>query len=112
MANFTISSLTAGTPDGATTKIEASILNNGSYESASVTPNDIVGSAIVELTDTLEAGETTIIFQDAAITNDANLEFFTNRFGVNPTNVQVITGVVTLTFAAMESDLGVKVRII
>lgn len=107
-----IESLTAGIPDGDTTLLEATKLVNGSYEPISVTPKKIVKASVVELTDTLEAGETTIYFQDASITADACLEFYTNVFGVVPKNVQSVAGVVTLTFDALSYDLGVKVRII
>lgn len=112
MADVKISDLTQGTPDASTTLLEASVLTNGSYGSASVTPRAVVDSTITELTDTLEAGETTIIFQSSAITANACLEFYTNVFGVVPKNVQAVAGVVTLTFDALSYDLGVKVRII
>lgn len=111
MADFPISSLTAGTPD-ASSLIEASILTNGSYESYSVTPQAIVDSVVTEITGTLEAGESSITFQNSAIKADSNLEFFTNTFGVVPTNVQTVAGLVTLTFPVQATDIGVKVRII
>lgn len=69
------------------------------------------GGAWTDLTDTLEAGETTLTFEDASITTNSTIDFYTDVFGVNPTNVVVSTGSVTLTFEARVSDLGVKVRV-
>lgn len=69
------------------------------------------GSTWLDVTGTLLAGETTLTIQNAAITTDSTLDFFTNVFGVNPTNVVVSNGSVTLTFESQASDLGVKVRI-
>ena len=64
-----------------------------------------------DLTDTLEAGETELVFTDASITTDSTVDVYTDTYGINPTNVVVATGSVTLTFEVQSADLGVKVRI-
>jgi hypothetical protein len=75
-----------------------------------------VGSTIysvggLEIIDTLEAGETELTIQDNAITTTATYDFFTDAFGVSPTDVEVTTGQIVLTFEEQESDMSVKVRI-
>lgn len=112
MADVKISDLSEGTLDGDTSLFLVSNLVNSEYSSFNTTAKKIVKAGVVELTDTLEAGETTITFQDSSITADACLEFYTNVFGVVPKNVQSVAGVVTLTFDALAYNLGVKVRII
>lgn len=75
----------------------------------------------IELTGTLTAGSTSITLTD---TGDlcrepslANLDFYTNIYGVNPTSVTVTDAVdenpstITLTFEAQSSNMNVKVRI-
>lgn len=69
------------------------------------------GSSWLDVSGTLLAGETTLTIQNAAITPNSTLDFYTDVFGVNPTNVTVSAGSVTLTFESRSSDLGVKVRI-
>lgn len=104
-----IEDLTAGIPDGDTTLLEATKLVDGSYQPISVTPRKIVKAGVTELIGTLEAGETTITFQDASITADSNLDFYTNVDGVVPIRRQSIAGVVSVTFDPINFDLGVKV---
>lgn len=69
------------------------------------------GGVWTDLTDTLEAGETTLTFVDSSITTSSTIDFYTDVFGVNPTNVVVSTGQIVLTFESRASDLDVKVRI-
>lgn len=64
-----------------------------------------------DLTDTLTAGNTSITISDSSITTNSTIDIYTDVFGVNPTSVSVSTGSVTLTFAALQADLGVKVRV-
>ena len=109
MANVKISDLTEGTLDGDTSLFLVSNFVNNEYSSFNTTPKKIVKAGVVELIGTLEAGETTITFQDASIMADSNLRPFVNVFGVAPKNMQSVAGVVTLTFDAMNFDLGVKV---
>lgn len=64
-----------------------------------------------DIAGTLEAGETTITLSDADITSNSTVQPFTDVFGLNPTNMVVTDGSVTLTFDAQQSDVRVKVRI-
>ena len=63
------------------------------------------------LESTLTAGETTLTISDTSITEDSMIDIYTNVFGVNPTEVTVTSGAITLVFDAQESDLSVKVRV-
>ena len=64
-----------------------------------------------DLTDTLTAGDTELVFTDNSITIDSTVDVYTDTYGINPTDVVVATGTITLTFEAQSADLGVKVRI-
>lgn len=65
---------------------------------------------VAEVVGTLTAGNTSITLQDESITTNSTIDIYTDAFGVNPTDVVVAAGSVTLTFEAQVSDLGVKVR--
>ena len=69
------------------------------------------GASYTDVTGTLTAGSTSITLSDASITTTSTLDYYTDAFGVNPTDVVVATGSVTLTFEAQQSNLGVKVRV-
>lgn len=72
------------------------------------------GSSIknyVDLIDTLYSGDTTITFVHARITPDSTLNFYTDKYGVNPSDVFISAGLIRLTFPALSYDLKVKVRI-
>lgn len=69
------------------------------------------GTAGTVLTDTLEAGETSLTFTDASITAGAIIDIYTSVFGFAPTNVSVSTGSMTLTFVSQAADVDVKVVI-
>ena len=69
------------------------------------------GSTYTDVTGTLTAGNTSITLSDASITTSSTLDFYTDTFGVNPTNAVVSTGSVVLTFETQQSNLGVKVRV-
>lgn len=73
--------------------------------------NDSSSAPWVDVTGTLLSGNTSLTLSNASITTSSTLDFFTDSFGVNPTNVVVSTGSVTLTFESQASDLGVKVRV-
>lgn len=60
---------------------------------------------------TLTAGQTTITITDAAITATSAIDVYTNAFGVEPINMALAAGSVTLTFEAQASDINVKVRV-
>ena len=65
----------------------------------------------VDLSDTLTAGSTTLTFTNSIITTNSVIDYYTDTFGVEPTNIVVAAGSITLTFDAQQSDVGVKVRI-
>lgn len=66
------------------------------------------GPAYTELADTLEAGQTSLTFTDAAITTGSNIRILTDVFGLMPTAATASTGTLTLTFAAQLADVEVK----
>lgn len=73
--------------------------------------NEEVNKLTNFLTGTLTAGETTLTISNSSITEDSMIDIYTNVFGVNPTEVTVANGSITLVFDAQETDLGVKVRV-
>lgn len=69
------------------------------------------GAAWTDITGTLSAGQTSLTLQNAAITESSTIDYYTDIFGVSPTNAVVTNGQIVLTFEAQSSDLGVKVRV-
>lgn len=63
-----------------------------------------------ELTGILVAGETELVLTDVSLNEDSTVAFSTSVYGVAPTNAVVGTGTITMTFAARDEDLNVKVR--
>lgn len=63
------------------------------------------------VTGTLEAGETSITLSSEAITASSTIDIYTGTYGVDPTDVTVATGSITMTFTAQLADLPVKVVI-
>lgn len=63
------------------------------------------------VTGTLAAGATSLALSNAAITTNSTLDFYTDKYGVAPTNAVVETGKVTLTFKAQSAALSVKVEV-
>lgn len=66
------------------------------------------GPAETVLTETLEAGQTSVTFTDAAITTGSNIRILTSVFGLTPTGATASTGSLTVTFAAQLSDVDIK----
>lgn len=64
-----------------------------------------------DLIGTLTAGSTSLTISSELLTTDSTIDIYTSTFGVNPTNVVLSTGSVTLTFESQQSDLSVKVRV-
>lgn len=64
-----------------------------------------------ELVQTLAENETSISFTDLSITSDSTFDFYTSKFGVNPTAVSVDGNTITLTFSAQEEAISVKVKV-
>lgn len=60
---------------------------------------------------TLLAGSSNITLQDESIDEDSILSFFTSAYGVNPTNVVVGEGYVTLLFDPQVMDVKVAVKV-
>lgn len=69
------------------------------------------GSSWTDVTGTLTAGNTNLTLSDNSILTTSTIDIYTDTFGVNPTNVVVTTGSITLTFEAQQSDVSVKVRV-
>lgn len=65
----------------------------------------------VELVQTLKAGDTTITFVDASITQDSTFACYTTVFGLPIQDVVCDTGTLTLTFDSQNFDVQVKVRV-
>ena len=61
-------------------------------------------------TATLSAGSTSVTITDARIKADGLIDIYTDVYGVNPTDVEVSDGSITLNFDAQEVDVQVKVR--
>lgn len=60
---------------------------------------------------TLTAGNTQVVVSNGLITTDSILSFYTSVYGLNPSEVLVEDGSVTLTFDAQETDIEVGVQI-
>ena len=68
------------------------------------------GGGYTEVTGTLTAGQTEITLSDASITANSTFEPFTNKFGVNPTDMVVTTcDVILQPLVSQESELTVTV---
>ncbi len=74
---------------------------------------DILNSVGKKLsTQYLYYGATQLFFEDESITTDSTIEVYSSVWGVNPTEILVINGMVRLTFKASESEEPVGVYII
>ena len=63
------------------------------------------------ITGTLSAGSTTFTLQNAAITINSVYDIYTDKWGVNPTDVVVTAGKITMTFEKQNASLGVRVEV-
>lgn len=77
----------------------------------SATNNAIDALRGVWLTQTLTAGTTTVIFSDSSITTDSMLREFSSVYGVNPINISVANGSVTMTFLPQSTDVSIKLNV-
>ena len=100
-------------------EIADKMLNNFEYNDLTTDKKTVFGS-INELaqeslsaviTGTLTAGQTSVTLSDNRIKADSLLCYYTNPFGINPTNITATTGSVTLTFEEQSTDVGVAVEI-
>lgn len=64
-----------------------------------------------DITGTLTAGQTSISFTDSSILESSTFDFYTSKFGVNPTNISVLNGSITLTFDEQNTNINIKVRV-
>ena len=78
---------------------------------ASELEEEIASASGKELTSTLTAGQTTLTFTDSAITSNSTIDVYTSVYGVNPNDMTVSSGNLTLTFDVQASNIGVKVVI-
>lgn len=78
---------------------------------ASELEDEIASARGKELTSTLTAGQTSLTFTDSSITTNSTVDVYTSVYGVNPEEMTVNSGSLTLTFDAQASDIGVKVVI-
>lgn len=87
--------------------------NSVQYPELRTTSKTIVGAINetrgVSLTGTLVAGNTSITLSNNAITSNSILDIYTDTFGVNPTDVTVATGSVTLTFDSQAANVAILV---
>lgn len=60
------------------------------------------------LTSTLSAGSTSLVFSNSVITTSSTIDLYTDAYGVNPTDVKVEAGKMTLTFDTQTKDISVK----
>ena len=63
------------------------------------------------VTGTLTSGQTSVTLSNSAIKTTSTFEFFTDKFGVVPTNATVSNGSIVLTFTAQPSATQVKVQV-
>lgn len=93
------------------TKISGIINDSSSSASKTYSSSKIEQMVGKVLTGTLTASSTTVTLSDSSITSSSTFDIYTTVYGLNPTNVSVSTGSITLTFEAQQSDVGVKVRV-
>ena len=96
-----------------TTPVNGQVLKYNSVNSRWENANESGGGGggYTEVVGTLLAGNTTVTLSDNAITPTATYDFYTDVYGVNPTNVSISVGSITLTFEEQSSDVIVKVRV-
>lgn len=64
----------------------------------------------VELTQTLNSGANQLIFTDNRVHQDSVVAVYSDVFGVDPTDMTVARGTITLTFDTQERDHTIMVR--
>ena len=63
------------------------------------------------ITGTLTVGSTTLTLQNAGITINSVYDIYTDKWGVNPTDVVVTAGKITMTFEKQNASIGVRVEV-
>lgn len=64
------------------------------------------------LTGTLTAGQTSLVILNEDITTNSIVDIYVSVFGIDPTNVVVAAGSITIIFDVQASDLSVKVVLV
>lgn len=90
---------------------ELSALESGEKLSAAMGKIAKAVKSIVITRGTLTVGETSITISDERIGENSILSFFASIYGVNPSEVSVANGSVTLTFDAQSVDMEVGVQV-
>jgi len=70
-----------------------------------------VGDHPTVLVDTLQAGDSSLTFEDSAITTNSTFDIYASVVGFYYTSSTVATGSLTLTFPVQSSDVSIKVII-
>lgn len=68
-------------------------------------------SPAVILTDTLVAGQTTLVFTDARITANSRVFPWCSIWGVIPTSITTVDGSITITFSPQNVDMTVQIEL-
>ena len=63
------------------------------------------------VTGTLAAGSTSITLSNSAITTSSIVDIYTDKYGVNPTDVTVSAGKVVLTFESQSSAVNIRIEV-
>lgn len=88
------------------------ITNNKTWSSYKINAEiEAAAGGGVVLTETLEAGNTSVDFTDERITSATLIEVFTDTFNAWITNEVVVDDTLTVSFLAMDSNVVVKVRL-
>ena len=90
------------------TEIERELTDNMAALQNSIAQSASALAGVV-LTKTLNAGATSLVFTNAAITTDSTIDLYTSKYGVSPSGVTVGSGTITLTFEAQSAAVNVKV---
>ena len=99
------------------TELSETSLNSVSNKAVTMAINQILqtldskDNKKTEFTETLSAGDTSVVITNSQITENIILSVYTNKFGVNPTNVEIVDNTATITFLEQETDIQVKVVI-
>lgn len=59
----------------------------------------------VKIAFTLPAGNTSVTIESRALKEDSLIYIFTDTFGINPTNMEIVSGDLVITFDEQSADL-------
>ena len=113
----TATSATKATQDESGNNIKASYASSIGISDHTITLKNKNGASLgtvtvpefgTTLTSTLSAGSTSLVFSNSVITTSSTIDLYTDAYGVNPTDVKVEAGKMTLTFDAQTKDISVK----